>query len=76
MSINYYGVLNLTDAFYSLLRPNARVVNVASKLGLLSRLPGQSHKKRILNAKTIQDVSQVVEDYVKLDYVLLFIYYF
>jgi carbonyl reductase 1 len=65
MSINYYGVLNLSDALIPLLRPNARVVNVASKLGLLTRLPGQEHREKILNAKTIQDVSQVVEDYIK-----------
>jgi len=65
MSINYYGVLNLSDALFPLLRPNARVVNVASKLGLLTRLPAQSHKDRILNAKAVQDVSQIVEDYVR-----------
>lgn len=74
MSINYYGVLNLSDALFPLLRPNARVVNVASKLGLLTRLPAQSHKDRILNAKAVQDVSQIVEDYVRLKINLFFFY--
>jgi len=65
MSINYYGSLNLSNALFPLLKSNAKVVNVASMLGLLSRLPNEDLKTKVKNVQQIDELNQIVEDYVK-----------
>lgn len=37
--VNYFGILNVCESLFPLLRENARVVNVSSALGHLSRIP-------------------------------------
>lgn len=65
MDINYYATMRISNALFPLLRSNARVVNVASKLGLLCRVPNQELKSKILKAITFEEMNQISEGYVK-----------
>jgi NAD(P)-dependent dehydrogenase (short-subunit alcohol dehydrogenase family) len=65
MSINYYGCLNLSNALFPLLKSNSKVINIASMLGLLSRLPNEDLKKRVTSVQNIEQLNQIVEDYIK-----------
>lgn len=66
MEINYFGTLNISNALFPLLRSNARVVNVSSKLGLLSRVKSEQLRNKISNLNnTIDDITQIANDYIK-----------
>ena len=66
MNINYFGTLDLCNSLFPLLRSNARVVNVSSKLGLLTRVKNEDLRKKISNLNnSIHDITQIVNDYVK-----------
>ena len=66
MEINYFGTLNISNALFPLLRSNARVVNVSSKLGLLSRVKSEQLRNKISNLNnTIDDITQIAKDYIK-----------
>ena len=63
MEINYFGTLNISNALFPLLRSNARVVNVSSKLGLLSRVKSEQLRNKISNLNnTIDDITQIAND--------------
>lgn len=66
MEINYFGTLNISNALFPLLRSNARVVNVSSKLGLLSRVKSEELRNKISNLNnTIDDITQIANVYIK-----------
>ena len=66
MNINYFGTLDLCNSLFTLLRSNARVVNVSSKLGLLTRVKNEDLRKKISNLNnSINDITQIVNDYIK-----------
>ncbi len=66
MSINYFGTLNISNVFFPLLRSNARVVNVSSMLGLLSRVKNEELRKKIANPNnSIDQISQIANDYIQ-----------
>ena len=64
MSINYFGCLNVCEAFFPLLKSNAKVINIASRLGLLCRLPSPELKQRILKIEKIEQLTQIVNEYI------------
>ncbi len=65
LSINYYGVLNLSNALFPLLRSNSRVVNVASVLGVLTRVKDENLRQRVLKSTTIRELNQLADEYIK-----------
>ena len=64
MSINYFGCLNVCEAFFPLLKSNAKVINIVSRLGLLCRLPSPELKQRILKIEKIEQLTQIVNEYI------------
>lgn len=65
-SLNFYGTLNVCNALFPLLRPNGRVVNVSSRLGLLNKISNQSLKNKIKNNNlTTDELKQIIDDYMK-----------
>ena len=66
MKINFFGTLNLCNALFPLLRNNARVVNVSSRLGLLNQVSNKDIKNRILNENlTVDELIQIVNEYIE-----------
>lgn len=64
ININYFGVLNVTNAFWSLLQPNSRVVHVSSQLGRLSYL-GESWQEKINSPDlTVEQLSAYMKQYI------------
>ena len=65
MEINYFGTLNFSNVFFPLLRSNARVVNVSSKLGLLTRVKNEELRKKIADPNnSIEQINQIAYDYI------------
>ncbi len=66
MKINFFGTLNLCAALFPLLRNNARVVNLSSRLGLLNQISNKDIKNKILSENlTVDDIIQIVNDYIE-----------
>ena len=66
MRVNFTATLNVCDALFPLLRKNARVVNVASRAGLLKVIKNEDLKHKLSNSEaTIADVVQVMDLFVK-----------
>lgn len=62
--MNYFGTLNLCSALFPLLRPHARVVNVASDSGMLSYVKSEALRNRLTDEKaTLQDISNIMTEY-------------
>ena len=66
MNINYFGTLDVSNTLFPLLRSNSRVVNVSSKLGLLTRVKNEDLRNKISNLNnSIDDITQIANDYIK-----------
>ncbi|KAH7075455.1 carbonyl reductase [Paraphoma chrysanthemicola] len=59
---NYYSTLSVSRAFIPLLKSNARLVNVASTSGSLSKYSA-SVRHRFLTAKNESDVTSIMQDF-------------
>ncbi|KAF4845002.1 Carbonyl reductase [NADPH] 1 [Colletotrichum siamense] len=59
---NYYGTLNATRAWIPILKPQGRIINVASVAGALSKYSPQI-KERFLASQTVSDVTRLMEDF-------------
>ena len=63
--INYTGTLNLCNALFPLLKPDARVVNVSSRMGLFRVLKDENIRKKLADERlTIEELCQVMRVYV------------
>ncbi len=66
MNINFFGTLDLCNALFPLLRNNARVVNVSSRLGLLSEISNKEIRNKFLNENlNTSDIIQIVNEYIE-----------
>jgi carbonyl reductase 1 len=66
MNVNYFGTLNTCNELFPLLSNNARVVNVSSRLGLLSSLKNKNIKNKILDENlTIEGITQIVKEFIE-----------
>jgi carbonyl reductase 1 len=66
MNINFFGTLDLCNALFPLLRNNARVVNVSSRLGLLSEISNKEIRNKFLSENlNTSDIIQIVNEYIE-----------
>ncbi|XP_076267846.1 carbonyl reductase [NADPH] 3-like [Rhynchophorus ferrugineus] len=64
--VNYFATLKVCEALFPLLRQNARVVNISSMMGHLSRIPSETLRDKLKNNNlTIAELSQLMEKFVK-----------
>ncbi|XP_012257463.2 carbonyl reductase [NADPH] 3-like [Athalia rosae] len=67
LEVNYFGLLNVSNALFPLLRPHARVVQMSSSLGLLSMIPGEELRAKLSRPDlTEPELSQMMRDYIEL----------
>ncbi|TEA19631.1 Carbonyl reductase [NADPH] 1 [Colletotrichum sidae] len=62
IAVNYYGTLEATRAWIPLLKPDGRVVNVASISGSLSKYSSEI-KERFQSSQSVSDVTKLMEDF-------------
>ena len=63
LGCNYYGTLAMTEKMLPQIRNGGRLVNVASMLGQLRSNYSDAIKKRFLDAKSVEDVSRLMQDF-------------
>jgi carbonyl reductase 1 len=64
MRVNYRATLNVSNALFPLLRPHARVVNVASMLGMLKFIADKKMTERLLSHDlSVQEIDTFVQRY-------------
>ena len=62
----YTSTLNVCDALFPLLRPHARVVNVASRLGLLRTCRDENIRAKLLDENvTIDEINKIMSHFVE-----------
>lgn len=65
--VNYFALRSVCDALFPLLRTGARVVNVSSSCGHLSRIPGRQLKEQLSSPSlTIQKLDALMRQFVDL----------
>ncbi|XP_046434616.1 carbonyl reductase [NADPH] 3-like [Neodiprion pinetum] len=63
IKVNYFGLVRVCKALFPLLRDHARVVNLSSSAGHLSRIQGDELKARLASLTlTEDDLSQIMRD--------------
>ncbi|KAK9718124.1 short chain dehydrogenase [Popillia japonica] len=66
IATNYFGLLRVSEAFIPLLRKDARIVNVSSSSGHLSRLPSTDLRSKFSsNTLTVSQLADLVNQYLK-----------
>ncbi|KAF2365874.1 Short-chain dehydrogenase/reductase SDR [Trinorchestia longiramus] len=64
--VNYFGLQAVCKAFFPLLRPHARVVNVSSCVGHLTKVPGEQLRQQLVDPTlTEPQLDQIMRDFVK-----------
>ncbi|XP_069688609.1 carbonyl reductase [NADPH] 3-like isoform X2 [Periplaneta americana] len=64
--VNYFSLLKTCDTLFPLLCPHARVVNLSSSAGHLSRIPGDELKKKLASPTlTIGQLSELMKDFIQ-----------
>ncbi|KAK2013623.1 carbonyl reductase [Colletotrichum eremochloae] len=62
LACNYYGTLEATRAWIPVLKPDGRIVNVASISGSLSKYSPEI-KQRFLDAQSVSEVTKLMEEF-------------
>ncbi|KRX51198.1 V-type proton ATPase 21 kDa proteolipid subunit [Trichinella murrelli] len=66
MKVNYWGTKQVCEQFFPLLSPHARVVIVASQLGLLKKISNEDLKKRLESADLkMENLNSIVNHFVE-----------
>ncbi|XP_026733553.1 carbonyl reductase [NADPH] 1-like [Trichoplusia ni] len=63
--VNYFSLLSTCDILFPILKNGARVVNVSSSMGHLSKIPSEALRNRLKDEKlTIPELSGLMQQYV------------
>ncbi|XP_054259222.1 carbonyl reductase [NADPH] 1-like [Macrosteles quadrilineatus] len=66
VKVNYFALLDVCEALFPLLRPNARVVNLSSSCGHLSKIPSETLRKRFSDPNlTVDQLNVLMKEFVK-----------
>lgn len=66
LATNYFGLVAVCKAMFPLLRPHARVVNVSSSEGHLSKIPGQAIRDKLNDpALTLEGLDHLVNKFLE-----------
>uniref|UniRef100_A0A2H8TPU2 carbonyl reductase (NADPH) n=1 Tax=Melanaphis sacchari TaxID=742174 RepID=A0A2H8TPU2_9HEMI len=63
--VNYFALRSVCDALFPLLLPGARVVNLSSRLGSLSAIPGDELKRQLSSPRlTVDELDALMRQFV------------
>nr|CAD7459602.1 unnamed protein product [Timema tahoe] len=67
MRVNYFNLLDVCHSLFPLLRPHARVVNVSSSMGHLTKIPDQEIRNKFASSSlTEEKLSELVNQFIRL----------
>nr|CAD7195498.1 unnamed protein product [Timema douglasi] len=65
--VNYFNLLDVCHSLFPLLRPHARVVNVSSSMGHLTKIPDQEIRNKFASSSlTEEELSELVNQFIRL----------
>nr|CAD7263488.1 unnamed protein product [Timema shepardi] len=65
--VNYFNLLDVCHSLFPLLRPHARVVNVSSSMGHLTKIPDQKIRNKFASSSlTEEELSELVNQFIRL----------
>ncbi|KAK9873708.1 hypothetical protein WA026_002065 [Henosepilachna vigintioctopunctata] len=65
IAVNYFSLLKICNTLFPILRENARVVNLSSSEGHLSKIPSQDLRKKFSDASlNVENLSKLMEKFV------------
>ncbi|KAI4461127.1 carbonyl reductase 1-related [Holotrichia oblita] len=63
---NYYGLLRVSETFFPILRQDARIVNVSSSLGHLSKISSATLREKFSDSSlSVAKLNELMEQYLK-----------
>lgn len=63
--VNYFSLVSACETLFPLLKPGARVVNLSSSMGHLSKIPSKDLQKKLTDPNlTISALSQLMQSYI------------
>lgn len=66
VNVNYFGTLRVCEALFPLLRQNAKVVNVSSSAGLLTRIPSADLRAKFSDPNlTVDGLSNLMRKFIR-----------
>ncbi|XP_076267842.1 carbonyl reductase [NADPH] 1-like [Rhynchophorus ferrugineus] len=66
INVNYFGTLRICESLFPILRQDAKVVNISSALGHLSKIPSIHLKEQFKNKNlSIEELSELMRKFVK-----------
>lgn len=66
IKVNFFALVDICKELFPLLRPHARVVNVSSSAGMLSRCPDEKLRKRYSDPNlTVEGLCQMMKEYLE-----------
>lgn len=66
LNVNYFGTVRVSNALFPLLNPHARVVNISSSCGHLSKIPSVEKRSQLSNpAITEEQLSELMNDFIR-----------
>lgn len=66
LATNYFALVDVCHELFPLLRPHARVVNVSSSCGHLTKIPGEGLRQKLLDPNlTEEQLSELMRAFVK-----------
>lgn len=64
ITVNYFALLHVCEALFPYLKENARVVNISSSAGHLSRIPNVLLRKQFSNPNlTVSELNNLMKNY-------------
>ena len=63
---NYFGVLNVCEALFPLLKLNSKVINVSSDWGCLKYIKNDNFRQKLMNKhNSIDEISLIMNEYIQ-----------
>ncbi|XP_055353649.1 carbonyl reductase [NADPH] 1-like [Paramacrobiotus metropolitanus] len=65
IATNFFGLLDVCDVMFPILRPSARVVNVSSCMGNVTYITNSAIKERVISEElTVEELKKIMNDFV------------
>ena len=66
LGTNFFATVNVTEALIPVMKPGGHIVMVSSRAGMLSQIPGQEIRDRLLSSTmSLADVTSLAEDFIQ-----------
>lgn len=65
-AVNYFGTLDVCNVLFPILRKNARVINISSSAGHLSRIPSRELREKFSDPNlTVSQLNELIKKFVR-----------